>query len=146
MSGTILIYLIILGIVGFIAYFFFFKGKNGKNKEADSQETNENAELTSQTFEKKFFERVEAGEKSVLFLTLGNPGDTALIRSLLFADGIPSYVEGEHMNNIYGGISGTMESVVAVKLYVLDADYERAKEIFEESNIKKKDITVIEKK
>ncbi len=134
MGGTIIIYLIILGILGFITYHFFFRGK-----------VKETAETNSQNFDKKFFERVEAGEKSVLFLTLGNPGDTAIIRSILYADGIPSYVEGEHMNNIYGGISGTMESVVAVKLYILEADYERAKEILEESNIKKKDIKIIEK-
>ncbi len=68
-----------------------------------------------------------------------------LIRSMLYADEVPSYAEGEHMNNIYGGIIGTMESVVAVKLYVLEADYERAKEIFENSKINKGDISIVSK-
>jgi len=53
----------------------------------------------------------------------------------VFSEGIPSYVEGEHMNNIYGGISGTMTTVVAIKLYILCNDYEKALEIIKDAQI-----------
>ena len=33
------------------------------------------------------------------------------------------------MNSIYGGISGTMNAVVAIKLYILTKDYDKAYEI-----------------
>ena len=33
------------------------------------------------------------------------------------------------MNSIYGGISGTMNAVVAIKLYILSKDYDKAYEI-----------------
>lgn len=52
-----------------------------------------------------------------------------LIRGLLQVEGISTYTEGEHMNSIYGGISGTMNAVVAIKLYILSKDYDKAYEI-----------------
>ena len=52
-----------------------------------------------------------------------------LIRGLLQVEGISTYTEGEHMNSIYGGISGTMNAVVAIKLYILSKDYDNAYEI-----------------
>ena len=55
--------------------------------------------------------------------------DCTLIRGLLQVEGISTYTEGEHMNSIYGGISGTMNAVVAIKLYILSKDYDKAYEI-----------------
>ena len=55
--------------------------------------------------------------------------DCSLIRGLLQVEGISTYTEGEHMNSIYGGISGTMNAVVAIKLYILTKDYDKAYEI-----------------
>lgn len=55
--------------------------------------------------------------------------DCSLIRGLLQVEGISTYTEGEHMNSIYGGISGTMNAVVAIKLYILSRDYDKAYEI-----------------
>lgn len=86
-------------------------------------------------FEKDFFERVKAGEKSQQVLSLGSQQDCALIRSLLSADGIPSYVEGEHMNNIYGGLTGSMTATVAIKLFILCSDYEKAVDIIKTSKL-----------
>lgn len=80
-------------------------------------------------FERAFFERTQAGEKAQILMSLASQQDTAIIRSLLQAENIPSYTEGEHMNNVYGGISGSMTAVVAIKLYILCADYEKACEI-----------------
>ncbi len=138
MFSSIFVYILIAIILILALYLLFFRGKK-------SDKSSEELEADSQSFEKEFFSRIEKGEKSILFLTLGNPGDLSLIRSILYADGVPSYADGEHMNNIYGGISGTMESVVAVKLYVLEADYDRAREIFESSNIKKGDVSIVSK-
>ena len=138
MLSSIFIYIIIAVFVLFLIYKLFFKGKA-------AEKTSDETTADLQNFEKDFFSRVEAGEKSVLLLTLGNPGDTAFIQSILYADNVPSYIEGKHMNNIYGGISGTMEAVVAVKLFVLESDYDRAREIIENSNIKKGDISIASK-
>ena len=97
-------------------------------------------------YEKEFFERAQNGEKSQVLLTIASQQDCAIIRSLLHADGIPSYVEGEHMNNIYGGISGTMVTVVGIKLYILCSDYEKAVEIIQESKISdSKGFTILSK-
>ena len=40
------------------------------------------------------------------------------------------------MNNIYGGICGTMTTVVAIKLYILCNDYDKAVEIINDAQIK----------
>ena len=96
--------------------------------------------------DKEFFERAQNGEKSQVLLTIASQQDCAIIRSLLHADGIPSYVEGEHMNNIYGGISGTMVTVVGIKLYILCSDYEKAVEIIQESKLSdSKGFTILSK-
>lgn len=97
-------------------------------------------------FEKEFFARTEKGEKSQLLLSLASLQDCMLLRSLLHADGIPSHVEGEHMNNIYGGLTGTMTSVVAIKLYILCSDYDKAVEIIKDSKISSLNgLTIFEK-
>jgi len=136
MISSLLLYIIIVVITATIIYLIFFKGRS-------NEKSSEEVEADSRNFEKDFFSRVEKGEKSILFMTLGNSADLNFIRSMLYAENIPSYVEGEHMNNIYGGISGTMEAVVAVKLYILENDFEAAKELYENSNIKKGDKKVI---
>lgn len=97
-------------------------------------------------FEKDFFARTEQGEKSQILLSLASVQDCVLIRSLLYADGIPSHVEGEHMNNIYGGITGTMTSVVATKVYILCSDYDKAVDIIKNSKITSMSgVTIFEK-
>lgn len=111
-----------------------------KNKETQT----ENNEEEIKNFEDDFFEATQAGEKSQLFLSLASQKDSAIIRSMLQADKIPSYTEGENMNNIYGGISGTMHAVVAIKIYILQKDYDRACEILEDY-LKGTGITVFEK-
>ena len=103
-------------------------------------------ELLLSDFEKEFFARTENGEKSQLLLSLASLQDCMLLRSLLHADNIPSHVEGEHMNNIYGGLTGTMTSVVATKLYILCSDYDKAVEIIKDSKISSLNgLTIFEK-
>ena len=96
-------------------------------------------------FEKGFFERTQAGEKSQLLITLASQQDCAIIRSLLQAENIPSYTEGEHMNNIYGGLSGTMTTVVAIKLYILCADYDKAVDIIKNYKMDSSGYTIFDK-
>lgn len=96
-------------------------------------------------FEEQFFERTQAGEEAQKFLSIASHRDCAIIRSLLSAENIPSYVENECMNNIYGGITGTMGALIAIRLYILCSDYEKAAEIVMDY-IKKKAERVEEKK
>ena len=96
------------------------------------------------TFDEDFFKAVQNGEEAQLFLTLASQKDNLMIRSLLYADGIPSYTEGENMNNIYGGISGSMHAIVAIKIYILHKDFDRACEILDDY-LKQTGLTVFPK-
>ena len=128
-----MIYYILIAAIVLVAFYFVFIKSRKKNEEQSEPQD-------APDFEKDFFARSEAGEKAQLFMTLASNSDCSVIRSLLYADGIPSYVEGEHMNNIYGGITGTMSTVVAIKLYIMCKDYSRAVEIIDTSGIKKGNI------
>ncbi len=138
---TVVAILIIAGIFCFILYEKFIKKNTEKKNIEDKSETDNDF----QDFEKEFFERTQAGEKSQLLASLAAQQDCAVIRSLLQADNIPSYIEGEHMNNVYGGITGTMTSVVAIKLYVLCSDYEKAYEIIKNYKMDSSGITIFDK-
>lgn len=135
-----MIYYILIGAVVLVAfYMFFFKSKKSGKSEAE----NDTADISeNQDFEKDFFARTQAGEKSQLFMTVATAGESTMIRSLLFADGIPSHAEGEHMNNIYGGITGSMAAVVAVRIYIICSDYERALDIIKKFDLKKGNIII----
>ena len=119
--------LLLVAIFAILVYKRFRKQDEVKKIESDADK-----ELNEMDFEKLFF----AGEKSQLLMSIASQQDCLMLRSLLFSEGIPSYVEGEHMNNIYGGISGTMTTVVAIKLYILCNDYDKAVEIINDAQIK----------
>lgn len=130
-------------VMSVIFLFFLNAKKNAKNEllTANLAEGQEEPD-----FEKDFFARTEQGEKSQLLLSMASLQDCILLRSLLFSEGIPTHVEGEHMNNIYGGLTGTMTSVVATKLYILCSDYDKAVEIIKDSKISTLNgITIFEK-
>lgn len=80
-------------------------------------------------FDKQYFNRINNGELSQQFLLLGGQQDCSLIRSLLAADNIPSFVENENINRIYGGIPASVTGIFAIKLYILVNDYDKAYEI-----------------
>ena len=50
------------------------------------------------------------------------------------------------MNNIYGGITGNMTSVVGIKLYILCKDYDTAYDIVKNFKADSSGITIHEKK
>ena len=138
-----LIILILVAIFGFLLYNKYVKAR----KENKTQNDNDNAQTDNlPDFEKAFFERTQAGEPYQLFLTLATQQDCALIRGLLQAENIPTYIEGEHMNNIYGGITGNMTSVVGIKLYILCSDYDTAYDIVKNFKTDSSGITIHEKK
>lgn len=140
-----LIILILVAIFGFLIYNKYVKkDRNAENQNNDNDKNKKEGEDIPD-FEKGFFERTQAGEKSQLLITLASQQDCAIIRSLLQAENIPSYTEGEHMNNIYGGLSGTMTTVVAIKLYILCADYDRAVDIIKNYKMDSSGYTIFDK-
>lgn len=131
----ILVYLLIAVVFAFI-YYSYVKNR-GNDSEGGLSElySDENEydravkESGSQAFEEKYFERVRNGEDFQQFLVIGGQQDCGLIRSLLAADGIPSYTENENVNSMYGGTPASVTGVFAIKLYILVNDYEEAYEI-----------------
>ena len=77
-------------------------------------------------FEELFFENVRKGEKYQHFLNLSSQLDCMLIRSILASMKIPTYVEGENINKIYGGTATFITTVFKIKLYILIDDYDEA--------------------
>ena len=139
-----LIVLILVAIFGFLFYNKYIKNRKDNKNKAENQNNNETENIPD--FEQAFFERTQAGEPYQLFLTLATQQDCALIRGLLQAENIPTYIEGEHMNNIYGGITGNMTSVVGIKLYILCKDYDTAYDIVKNFKADSSGITIHEKK
>lgn len=141
-----LIILILVAIFGFLLYNKYVKkDRNADNQKNDDKNADKKEGEDLPDFEKGFFERTQAGEKSQLLITLASQQDCAIIRSLLQAENIPSYTEGEHMNNIYGGLSGTMTTVVAIKLYILCADYDKAVDIIRNYKMDSSGYTIFDK-
>ncbi|MCR5765573.1 MAG: DUF2007 domain-containing protein [Treponema sp.] len=141
-----LIIFILVAIFGFLLYNKYVrKDRNIDSQKKDDKNTDKKEGEDLPDFEKGFFERTQAGEKSQLLLTLASQQDCAIIRSLLQAENIPSYTEGEHMNNIYGGLSGTMTTVVAIKLYILCADYDKAVDIIKNYKMDSSGYTIFDK-
>lgn len=94
----------------------------GYNDETNLNEKN----IDYSNFEELFFENVRKGKKYQHFLNLSSQLDCMLIRSILASMKIPTYVEGENMNKIYGGTSTFLTTVFKIKLYILLDDYDEA--------------------
>lgn len=88
----------------------------------DSSEESETENI--EEFDKDYFERCQNGEAYQLFLEFASVNDCTFIQGLLFAKGIPSHTEHQHMNRVYAGTN-----IFAVQLWILVADYEPALEI-----------------
>lgn len=116
-------------VVLYIKFSDVLKEKNAQKK---IEQKNDEGQEEVKDFDEDFFKATQAGEPYQLFLSLASQRDCAIIRSLLQADNIPTYCEGEHMNNIYGGIAGTMNAVIAIRLFILEKDYDTAYEIIKD--------------
>ena len=87
-------------------------------------EENESVDYTN--FEEKFFEEVRNGKEYQHFLNISSQMDCIVIRSVLAAMNIPTYIESEHINKIYGGTATFLTTVFKIKLYILVDDYDEA--------------------
>ena len=76
-----------------------------------------------------YFERVRNGEQTQQFLSVGGQLACSMIRSMLFAEGIPTYTENEHANSFYSLNNLSSSSAFSIKVFILVADYDRAYEI-----------------
>lgn len=129
--GAVLIFSLILK---------FFKKKNF-SKTPDSfsdweedyktNDENENFEEdeNQKNFDDEYFERSLQGEKNQLFLKFASIQDCNFLQGLLSANGIPSHVEHQHMNSLYGASANLMSSIFAVQLWILTSDYDKALEL-----------------
>ncbi|MCQ2579383.1 MAG: DUF2007 domain-containing protein [Treponemataceae bacterium] len=130
---------LILFVILFLGFYFFLKKqiqKRGKEEPADidleyktEEQTIEEDFDETEDFEKEYFEGVKNGEPYQLFLILGGLQDCSLIRSLLAADDIPTFVENENANKLYGGVPSTITGIFSIRLFILVKDYEKAYEI-----------------
>ena len=88
---------------------------------------NEHIEEVDYTqFEEKFFDQVKSGKKYQHFLNLGSQLDCMMIRSIFSSMDIPTYIEGENVNKLYGGVSTCLSNIFKIKLFILVDDYEEA--------------------
>ncbi|MBP5520561.1 MAG: hypothetical protein J6X84_08290 [Treponema sp.] len=93
----------------------------------DLNTTEEIDEIDYSQFEEKFFEQVKSGKKYQHFLNIGSQLDCMMIRSIFSSMDIPTYIEFENINKIYGGVSTCLTSnIFSIKLYILIDDYEEA--------------------
>ena len=87
-----LVIFILVAIFGYLLYNKYVRKDrniNSQKKDDKNKEKKEGEDLPD--FEKGFFERTQAGEKSQLLLTLASQQDCAINRSLLQAENILSY-------------------------------------------------------
>lgn len=94
-----------------------------------NEEEHNEAIKQSEEFEKGYFERVRNGEQTQQFLSVGGQMACSMIRSLLFAENIPTYTENEHANSFYSLNNLSSSSAFSIKVFILVADYDRAYEI-----------------
>lgn len=94
----------------------------------ENEEAYNEAAKELENFDKEYFTRVNAGEKCQQFLSIGSQQDCALLQSLMYAQGIPSYVENQNINRMYGANTAAV-SAFAMKLYILTEDYDEAYKI-----------------
>lgn len=127
--------MIYLGIA-IVIFLFIFAFRRPKKTEAnydseyiyDEKAFNDaSSELID--FEENYFNRIKNGELHQQFLIIGGQQDCSIIRSLLAADNIPSYIENENVNRMYGGTPTAVTGVFAIKLFILVNDYDKAYDI-----------------
>ena len=133
-----------------LIYFFIAIIKNKKSSGALSDlYTNEDEHQRAideiPDFDSEYFERAGKGEKTQEFLKLGAPELCSMLQSLLFAEGIPSYIENIHINTIYPVHNLGSSSAFSIKLYILVSDYDKAYEIISDFVSNSQEITILPK-
>lgn len=98
-------------------------------QEEFSQNENEiygGEEIDFSDFEKQFFAEVQSGKPYLHFLNLNSQVDCMIIRSMLASMKIPTYIEGDNVNRIYGSGASFLSNIFNIKLYILLEDYDEA--------------------
>ena len=130
--------IIIYTAFGLMCLWFIISGVRKINQVKKSQtlsdlyvdeKAHDQAIKESEKFELNYFERVRNGEQTQQFLAIAGQPACAMIRSLLYADGIPTFAENEHINSMYSLNTLPASSAFAIKLFILISDYDRAYEI-----------------
>lgn len=145
-----LIIFIIVGVLGVAIIIKFLLAKYPRTEEdpyAEMREEAENPESdvaveddesdANLQFDKEYFERCQNGEGYQLFMKFASMNDCVFLQSLLSAEHIPSHVENQHMNSLFGAGANVLSGTLAAQLWILIADYERAYEIAVQYLVKK---------
>ena len=99
-----------------------------ENQEIDVvQETD--SEASGQEFDEEYFKRCQNGEGYQLFMKFASINDCTFLQGLLSAEHIPSHVEHQHMNGLFGAGANVLSGTFAAQLWILIADYEKAYEV-----------------
>lgn len=130
--------IIVYSLFGLMCVWFVISGVR-KLKEVKKSQTlsdlyvdekaHDQAIKESGQYELNYFERVRNGEQTQQFLAIAGQPASAQIRSLLYAEGIPTYAENEHINAMYSLNNLAASSAFAIKVFILVSDYDRAYEI-----------------
>ena len=130
--------IIVYSLFGAMFIWFIISGIKKLNEVKQSQalsdlyvdeKAHDEAIKQSAEFELDYFDRVRNGEQTQQFLAIAGQPASAMIRSLLYAAGIPSFAENEHINAMYSLNNLSSASAFAIKVFILVADYDRAYEI-----------------
>ena len=95
------------------------------------------SEASGQEFDKEYFERCQKGEGYQLFMKFASVNDCVFLQGLLSAENIPSHLENQHMNGLFGAGANVLSGTFAAQLWILIADYEKAYEIAVQYIVKK---------
>ena len=99
-----------------------------ENPESDVVQETDSA-VSEQEFDKEYFERCQKGEPYQLFMKFASISDCVFLQGLLSSSQIPSHVENQHMNSLFGAGANMVSRAFAAQLWILTADYDRSYEI-----------------
>ena len=130
-----IIFYVVIFIVAFYMIIKFFSQKPTPEEDAydaefrdaswkESAGTSETDEVPD--FEEAFFARCQQGEAEQHFLNLASQQDAAILQSLLYSADIPSRIDSDIMNKIYGGTASAATGIFCIRLYILQNDYDGA--------------------
>lgn len=93
---------------------------------SENAESDDAADDEAPDFEEAFFARCQQGEEEQHFLNLASQQDAAILQSLLYSADIPSRIDSDIMNKIYGGTASAATGIFCIRLYILQNDYDAA--------------------
>ena len=127
---------IVFIIIGGLFAFLIIKSllnKYPQSKEDPFSDLREETEIADDDvnlkFDEDYFTRCQNGEAYQLFMKLASINDCVFLQGLLASSGIPSHVEHQHTNGLFGTGANVLSGTFAAQLWILTADYDNAYEI-----------------